>query len=163
MSSKWTSIMIGALTVGVLSTSYLGLLNILCCLGVIIGAVVAVWHYTDTYALTITGGTGAGIGASAGALGAVISTLLTLLLLGIGLEGGGVEDLMMDFFRGMMTEEQLREIEAQQEDARTAMGWITNTLIGAVIFAIFGAIGGAIGAAVFKKGGPETTISEPGY
>ncbi|MEM1042577.1 MAG: hypothetical protein AAGI91_08110 [Bacteroidota bacterium] len=155
MPSKQSSILVGALTVGVLSTSYLGLINALCCLGVMIGAAVAVWHYTDTHALTIAGGTGAGIGAAAGALGSIVSALLTLLLLALGLDGGAIEDLVMDRFRGMMTEEQIRDIEAQQEASRTVTGWLSGTLLGALLFAVFGAIGGAVGAALFKKGGPE--------
>ena len=38
------SILMGALVTGILSTSYLSLINLLCCLGVIAGALVAVWH-----------------------------------------------------------------------------------------------------------------------
>ena len=58
MPDKQQSIILGGIVAGILSTSYLGFLNLLCCMGIIIGALVAVWHYTDTHELTIPSGTG---------------------------------------------------------------------------------------------------------
>ena len=153
MPSKNQSILIGSLVVALLSTSYLGLINLICCLGVIVGAASTVWHYTTTNKLTVPAGTGAGMGAAAGAIGAVIATILNFILMQAGLDGSDViNNMIMERFASQMDPEQLAEMEAQQEAARTVAGQATNAAIFFVVSAIFGAIGGAIGAAVFKKG-----------
>lgn len=152
-ASKGQSVFLGALVAGVLSTSYLGFINLLCCLGVIIGALVAVWHYTNTYALTIAAGEGAGLGALAGALGAVISGVLTLALVPLGLDTNTIlADFFVENFADQLDPEQLAELEEQLAAGTTPGSLLVGTLLGAGISAIFGAIGGAIGAALFKKG-----------
>ena len=85
MPDSKQSILLGALVTGLLSTSYLSYINLLCCLGVIAGALVAVWHYTDTNELTIPTGKGAGLGAMAAMGGTVIAVVLNLVLLQMGI------------------------------------------------------------------------------
>ncbi|MEL7170020.1 MAG: hypothetical protein AAGN64_11795, partial [Bacteroidota bacterium] len=94
MSSKLPSILIGAavyvvlgLLASVLSSmgSALGMLaGILSCVTVLIAAATAVWHYTSTNSLTISGGQGAGMGVVVGLVGAVIAGSLSLLLIQLG-------------------------------------------------------------------------------
>ena len=157
MPSKTQSILLGSLVAGLLSTSYLGFINAFCCAGIIIGGLVAVWHYTNTYNLTILGGQGSAMGALAGVIGAVIGGLLTYVLELIGVPG--TQEAVQGLFEGFMSPEQLEQMEAQQEASRGPAGMLISLVVGAVLGAIFGAIGGAIGAAVFKKGGdtPPTT------
>lgn len=151
MPSKTQSILLGGLVAGLLSTSYLGLINLACCAGVIIGAVVAVWHYTNTYNLTISGGQGAAMGALAAVIGAVIGGLLSYLLQFIGIPG--VQELFQGSFEQFLSEEQLEQLEAQQEMAENIGAVLLGIGINMLIYAIFGAVGGVIGANVFKKGG----------
>ena len=159
MPSKTQSILLGGLVAGLLSTSYLGLINVACCAGVIIGAVVAVWHYTNTYGLTIPGGRGAAMGALAGVLGAVIGGLLEYI---VGLVGiPTLQEIFQGLFEGFMTEEQLEQMEARQELANNPVALLISIAISALIYAIFGAIGGVIGAAVFKKGGDTPAAPPP--
>ncbi len=153
MPSKTQSILLGGLVAGLLSTSYLSLINVLCCAGVIIGAIVAVWHYTSTYDLTIPTGQGATMGALAAVLGGIIGAALTYLLEAIGLPG--VQELMMGYYEGFLTPEQLAQIEQQQEAGASTGMSIIFFFVSLFIYAIFGAVGGAIGAAVFKKGNGE--------
>lgn len=156
MSPRSQSILIGGLVTAVLSTSVLGLINLICCLGVIIGAVVAVWHYTSSQRLTITAGQGASIGALSAIVGALISTVLNLALTSLGLDFSGVfNEAMLDLFRDMMPPEQIAEMERQMREGQSAGQLIVSSVIAIFVFAIFGAAGGAIGAALFKKGGAE--------
>ena len=167
MSSKWNSIAIGVLAYVFLSVllsvvaSGAGALGaVFGCLVVLGSAMIAVWHYTSTNHLTIPGGEGAGMGALTGLIGAVLGGLLGYLLI----EMGAVPDPMDAAI------EQMREQGLTQEQIEQSMGMaemfsspVIGVLIGAVFGAIVGAVGGAIGAAMFKKGGPDATISDPGY
>lgn len=147
---------LGAAVVAVLSTSYLGFINCLCCAGVIAGAMAAVWHYTNTNELTIATGEGAVMGLVAGALGAVVAFFLNyaLLQMGLGAEEA-IREVVMNMFADQMSTEQIEEMERQMESGSSFGARAVNGLIGVVVSAIFGAIGGAIGAAVFKKGSEE--------
>ncbi len=80
------SILLGALVTGILGTSYLGLITtLMCCMNVIAGALVAIWHYTETNELTISGGKAAGMGALVAVGGSVIASVLTLILMTAGI------------------------------------------------------------------------------
>ncbi|MBO6575523.1 MAG: DUF4199 family protein [Rhodothermales bacterium] len=162
MPSKQQSIILGGAIVGLLSTSYLGFINILCCAGVLTGAVVAVWHYTSTHELTLSGGQGAGIGVQAALVGWLIAFVLNFVLMSAGVR----HDLMMAEwslanFGDQMQPEQLDQIEEQINTPFGVGSYLKMTLasvngvIGIVLTALFGAIGGAIGAAAFKKGPEE--------
>ena len=152
------SILLGALVTGILSTSYLSLINIICCLGVIAGALVAVWHYTDTNELTISTGKGAGMGAMAAIGGGVISLVTNLVLIQMGIRHDlAMVEFMINSFGDGMPPEQLEAMEAQLEAPFQFGAYMLNALLGFAISAVFGAGGGAIGAKVFKKGGDEPT------
>lgn len=164
MNSKSQSLILGGLVAGLLSTSYLGFINMICCLGVIAGALTAVWHYTSTYEVTIPSGEGAGMGAIAGLIGAGVSTILNLVLMAIGIRHDlAVNQFMLDRFGDQMPPEQYDQMIAMIEKPFTIGGWLAENVMGLVIglavSAIFGAIGGVIGAKLFKKGGEE--VSDP--
>ncbi|MFZ8977585.1 MAG: hypothetical protein ACO2Y9_10840 [Pseudohongiellaceae bacterium] len=152
------SILLGALVTGILSTSYLGLINFLCCLGVIAGALVAVWHYTDTNELTISTGKGAGMGALAAIGGGVISLIANLVLIQMGIRHDlATVEFMINTFGDGMAPEQIEAMESQLEAPFEIGMYFFNALFGFAISAVFGAGGGAIGAKIFKKGGDEPT------
>jgi len=160
MQSKQQSLILGGAVAGLLGTSYLGFINILCCLGVIVGALAAVWHYTDTYEKTIPAGEGAGMGAMAGMIGAAISTVLNLILMSFGIRHDlATSEFFLNKFGDQMPPEQYDQLIAQIETPFTIGGWLgenfVGVLIGFAVSAAFGAIGGVIGAKMFKKGGDE--------
>lgn len=165
MSTKHRSILLGGLVVALLSTSYLGLINMLCCLGVMTGGAAGVWHYTSSQRITIPSGDGASLGASAALVGFLISLVLNFLLMKIGV---GSEAVMTEFLRSfmgdMITAEQLEQIEAQMEQQRQRSFFeylfSLGTVLNVVIFPLFGAAGGAFGAALFKYGSDEETGAE---
>lgn len=161
MPSRTQSILLGGLVAGILSTSVLGMINLLCCAGVIIGAVAGVWHYTETYQLTIPSGQGALIGALCGVVGALVAGVLNQLLVVMGLDFAMAlqESLMRNL---NMSAEQMEQMRQMQQGQQGGAVWIIlGTLFNVVLFAVFGAIGGAIGASVFQKGDPSAPDASP--
>lgn len=153
--------MLGSAVVAVLSTSYLGLINCLCCAGVIIGAMVAVWHYTNTNELTIPTGEGAVMGLIAAVVGTVVAFVLNMILtsMGLGLEAA-IQEFVLDRFGDQMSPEQLADMEEQFEASSSLGARLVNGVIGLAVSSVFGAIGGALGASLFKKGTDEQGEAE---
>ncbi|MEM8488995.1 MAG: hypothetical protein AAF564_25845 [Bacteroidota bacterium] len=153
MPSKTQSIILGGAIVGVLSP-LIGLIPVvggcISCLGYTIAGVVAVWHYTSTHELTIAGGSGAGMGALAGIVTALVGGLVSYVLIALDV-APGMEQVMEGFAEsGALDDEQLEDIA---DFIFSPVAYLAFMGVGAIIGAILGAIGGAIGASVFKKGG----------
>ncbi len=164
MSAKQQSILLGGAVVALLSTSYLSFINYLCCLGVIIGAVVAVWHYTSTNSLTVKPGEGAVMGLMAGVVGALIALVLNYVIMQMGIRHDqAMLNVLMDSFRDAMPPEQYDELVRQRDQPLRLGSYLASGMIGVLVSGLFGAIGGAIGAAMFKKGtdGPTGEVSGP--
>lgn len=156
MPSKQQSIILGGLVAGLLSTSYLGLINMLCCAGVIIGALVAVWHYTDTNELTIKAGQGAVIGLLAALVGWVIALILNFVLIKAGIRSDLIfSQFILDRLGDSMPPDAYDSMIDQMESPITLAGYLGNSLMGIPFSLVFGAVGGAIGAVIFKKGGDD--------
>ncbi len=163
MTSKWTSILIGVLAYVFLSllsnvlASGAGPLGaVIGCLVVLVSGIAAVWHYTSTNGLTIAGGTGAGMGALVGLMGALISVTLSYVLISAGVLPDPSELAMQQMRERGMTREQMEQAEGM---AQMFSSPLVVTLFAAVFGAIGGAVGGALGASLFKKGGPEPAES----
>lgn len=165
MTIRQQSILIGAVVTGVLSTSYLNFINAVCCLGVIIGGVVAVQQFTTRSGTSIEVGDGAILGALSGVGGAVIGSILDTALRPLNLDSSSISQGMMEnFMQGMQGQEGMSpEMMQQFQDGGGMMTILFGLIVGMVINAIFGAIGGAIGAAAFgsgesadPRGGPQT-------
>lgn len=153
MTIRQQSILIGALVTGILSTSYLNFINTICCLGVIIGGLVATQQYVSRTGAAVSAGDGAVLGALAGAGGAIIGSLLDRALRPFGLD---YQSLIQDMTEGMMQEMSGQQglspemMQQMQEGGGFAM-FLVSLIIGIIVFAIFGAIGGALGAALFGE------------
>ena len=157
MPSKQQSIILGGLIAGLLSTSYLGLINLLCCAGVIIGALVSVWHYTDTNELTIKPGQGAVIGLLAALIGWGVSFVLNFILIKAGIRSDLViSQFILDRLGDSMPQESVDQMVEQMNAEMTLAKYLAGAVWG-LLFPVFGAIGGSIGALLFKKGGDEPT------
>ena len=156
MPDKQQSIILGGIVAGVLSTSYLGMINFLCCMGIIVGALVAVWHYTDTNEITIPTGTGATMGLMVGVVAVVISSVLNLILIKAGINHEtAINEFIINQWGDSMPPEQIEAMEAQMEAEKTIGQYALGIGIGLAVSSVFGAIGGSIGAKMFKKGGDE--------
>lgn len=169
MTARQQSILIGAVVTGILSTSYLFFINILCCLGVMIGGAVATQQYTSRTRTPVESGDGAVLGALAGAGGAILQPILNWALRPFGL---GIRDISMSMMEGMQGQPGMSPEMMQQLQTSPSLGAILfNLVIGIIVYAIFGAIGGAIGAAIFggdeqggdiQPGGPRPGGAQPG-
>lgn len=153
MTIRQQSILIGAVVTGVLSTSYFSLINLVCCLGVIIGGVVATQQFVSRSGSSVETGDGAILGALAGAGGAVIGSVLDLILRPVGLDSQSVTQGMMEGMMQGMGEEQAMSPEMMQQfqQGGGVMMFLVGLAFSLVLYAIFGAIGGAIGAALFGE------------
>lgn len=163
MPSKTQSILIGGLLVGILSTSYLGLINFFCCAGIIVGALVAVQHYGKTYGIAVETRDALTIGIGAALVGLVIATTLNFVLALVGIRADLViQQFMLDSFGDSMPPEQAREIEDQMARPVTVgMFFGVQFLWGLLIAVIFGAVGGAIGGALTRRNAPATPPAPP--
>ena len=165
MTPRQQSILVGAVVTGILSTSYLGLINFACCLGVILGGAVAVQQFTSRTGTSVETGDGAVLGALAGAGGAVLANIFDRALRPLGLDSQSISQDMMQNLAQMEGQQGMSPEMMQQFQSGGSMTMIiVGLLIGIVVNAIFGAIGGAIGAAIFgeedqgrdiQSGGPQ--------
>jgi hypothetical protein len=126
-----------------------------CCIPAILGGLIAVWHYTNTNNLTLAMGAGAKLGAMAGLVGALISTVLSYVLKALGLlpstsEAAEIQRQAM-IERGM-TDQQIEQAMRIAEMSSGILGQLVFVIVGCLIFALIGALGGLIGASMFKKG-----------
>ncbi len=157
---NFNSVLIGGTLIFVIGiVPFLNLINS-CCLGMLLGGGVAVWHYTNQYNLTLTSGEGFKLGALAGLLGGLAGLVVSYVLIALfdyqpGAEA--IKDLMLNIFgddptvRAQM-EESFREQSANALSASAiAIGVITT----AIIYPLFAGLGGIIGASLFKKGSPQ--------
>jgi len=165
MSPRQQSILIGSIVTGVLSASYLSFINTICCLGVIIGGIVAVQQYTSRTGRVVESGDGAVIGALSGVGGAVLGSLFDAALRPIGLDSTSISQGMMeDWMRNMegqqgMSPEMMQQFQGGEG---SMMMFVVGLGISVVLYALFGAIGGALGTAFFGDeggGAPDETAS----
>jgi hypothetical protein len=162
MSSRQQSILIGAVVTGLLATSYLSFINSLCCLGVIIGSIVAVQQYRSRSGESVEAGDGAVIGALAGVGGAVLGTLFNTMLRPLSLDSTSIsQGMMQQWMRGMQGQQGMSPEMMQQFQGGTGgLSIVIGLVFSIVLYAIFGALGGAIGAAIFGGDGDEAEMPE---
>ncbi|MES3629319.1 MAG: hypothetical protein PPP56_04035 [Longimonas sp.] len=149
------SIFIGGVVVGILSTSYLSLINVLCCLGVVLGGGVASWHYVTTTRTAIDPVEGATLGAGAGIVGSLLGGLFDWILRPLSLDG---ESIIQGFFGEEFEQMMQGQEQAMQEPGLGAM--IVGLIMGAILWAVFGGIGGAIAASLVKGDNDDTPHPE---
>jgi hypothetical protein len=158
MTPRQQSILIGAAVTGVLSTSYLGFINALCCLGVIIGGLVAVQQFTSRTGTSIESGDGAVVGALSGVGGAIIGAILDRALRPFGLDSQTIsQDMMQGMMQGMEGQQGMPSMMEQFQGGGGggALVLLVSIVFNAILYGIFGAIGGAIGAALFGEEGGD--------
>ncbi len=152
--------LLGGLAVGVItsllaSIPYVG--SCFACLAYAGAGLLAVWHYTSTYTLTITGGQGAVMGAGAGVVAALVGTLIGQLASFFGLTPSFREAMTNAFENSALDPEQAEQMQELFTSPFMLIGIVAVSL---VISAILGAVGGTIGSSIFKKGGdyPEESM-----
>jgi len=160
----YNSIVLGAAVIMVISlVPYLSLLNSLCCLGIMLGGMTSVYHYTSSYQLSLISGEGFKLGSLAGILGGLATLVISYTAqIVFGYQPGGeLLDLMRDFQMEMAQgdPDMIAELESVYKKAKeveiSVPEMIFGTILTVTINAIFSGIGGAIGSSLFKYGNSQ--------
>ena len=156
MPSKTSSAVVGGAAAAilitllqVLQTSVHDAFGLLACLSYVTCGMIAVWHYTQEYSITLTGRQGVKLGAYSGVFTAIVVTALNYLLIALGVLPSKEEAL----------DEAMAEVEAAGgAGAEWVAGFIEfmygvgGLLLGLFLGVVLGLVGGAIGRAIWKKG-----------
>lgn len=143
--------LIGGALGGVLSG--IPLLNCLCCLWIIGGAMLASYILSKNSPVALTAGDGAIVGIFTGIVAAVIDAIISIPL------AAANREFMMSIMEkiGEYTDEMPAGWETWLEGggaATTLSMQMIGLLISAVVFAALGALGGIIGISLFRKKTP---------
>lgn len=146
----------GGVIIGVISgIPFLNFINCLCCAGVLLGGFLAVFFYKNdlTAQTPLTNSDALSVGALAGFFGAIISTLLSAVLIySVGnLAGEAMYDLVEGLYDKMgildqMSPDQLEQLETMKASELSPFS-ILSTFI---LYPLFGLLGGLIGYAMYK-------------
>lgn len=156
MNPRQHSILVGAVVTAILSTSYFAFLNVVCCLGVVIGGAVTTHQYVRRTEGPIQAGDGAVLGAIAGAGGSILSSILDQALRPLDLDMKSIlepfqKQMMQNAQSGQgMSPEMMQQLQGDGGEMFTMLG-IMMMVINVIVFAVFGALGGAIGSAIFGE------------
>lgn len=163
MPPKTQSVLLGAALYTVLSliTGFIALnsgqvgqslTGLLCCLVAIGSPMLAVWHYTNEYNLTIPAGPGAAMGALVVVIGGAISYGIQRILQATG--AFPTDEEIMERTRDQLASQGMdaEQIEQIMGFAEMSSG-ITGFLVNLVVAVVIGVVGGVLGAVIFKKGG----------
>jgi hypothetical protein len=157
--SKLVPVLIGGAAIAAVSAlPVISMLNILCCSGVMIGAVLGVWFYKKNFPASIpfSVGDGAIIGTLSGMVGGALLAVISSLTLGIfsaefqnRIETEIERALQQSSFQDPATADQVRELLTQLA-ASPFILFLVLLIALMIIFTLFGLFGGLIGGGIFK-------------
>jgi hypothetical protein len=165
------SALAGGVLLGVLSALPLvNLVNCLCCAWVIAGGVLAAYLYVKGSPFPVTLGSGLVLGLLAGAIGAIVDTVLSIPLnvvmtnVGMGLSEQTRD--MVDMFPNLPPE--TRDAVLDMLSAGPGTGLFFLLMAGVfklVVYALIAMLGGALGVALFekRKTGTQPVVAPPVY
>lgn len=149
--------LIGGVVAGILSG--VPLLNCLCCLWIIGGAMLSAYLLSKNSSVALSSGDGAIVGVFAGIVAAVVQAIINIPLYALNRE------FIYKFVEKFS--EYAEEMPSGWESwlERGAVGvspaaFMLNLVISAVIFAALGALGGIIGISLFRKKTPSPVQGE---
>jgi hypothetical protein len=167
-ASKLQPALLGGVTIGVLSAlPVISLGNVCCCAWVVGGAALAAYLLQQNQADPLDAGDGAIVGLMAGAFGAIVYSMLTLV---VSVAMGPFQSQMIDWV--LATGRDLPpEVRSWLEEMRGGMmagalagiGFIVGSIFSLFIFSIFGLVGGLLGAVMFKKPLPPPPPPPSGF
>ncbi len=146
---RFTSVVLGGLaaTVAVLLFSYLGstggfppnpLYGCLACLSYMISGLVAVWHYTSEYSVTLSGGEGVKIGMFSGVTAGVLAAIVVFLLTVLGVMPGPEEMLEAMERSGMLDQPGAEFSVRMMEMFSGPLGFVISLVQGTVVGGVMG-------------------------
>jgi hypothetical protein len=167
--SKLMPALYGGVIIGIISgVPFLSFVNCLCCAGVMFGGVMAVFFYKKDLPPdnpTFTNSDAIALGALAGVFGALISNVITgILLVTVGnIAGKAIYDLVIGLYDSMGILDKMPPDAVEQMEQGMMEGGlsVTNIILSFVIYPLFGLLGGLIGYAMFKPKPLPPTGSVP--
>ncbi len=152
---KFIPALYGGIVMAIISTvPFLSLLNCLCCAGILLGGVLAVFFYKNNFTPDtppFTAGDCMGVGALAGMVGAVVGTFLSAIF--ISMFGNVMGEFILDIIRNMNIEmpEEYRKMLEDSVNMTVSPMMMAMRLFGSMLlYTIFGLLGGLIGYGVYK-------------
>lgn len=140
----------------------LNLINCLCCAGILLGGFGAVFFYKNEFTPDTppyTAGDCMAVGAIAGLAGAVISTIVSSIM--VLLFGNFMLEFAMQWIdqQGIQLPGEIQNVLNQAlDEGVTIISILGDLLLALMIYPIFGMLGGLIGYAVYK---PRPTMMPP--
>jgi hypothetical protein len=143
----------GGAFMGVLSAlPFISYFNACCCLWLVVGGLIATWLMQQNHPYSIATADGALVGLLAGVFGALIGTIVQVLLAPLQRE---LDLYMFGRFAEMMGEvpPMVSEVIEQRRTgpAMTLASAVGGFILMMIIAPIFSMLGGLLGAAVFRK------------
>ncbi len=157
----------GGVVMGLISgIPFVNLINCFCCAGILLGGFLSVFFYKKDLPgdMALTNSDSLQLGALAGVFGAVVSIILSLLL--IYTVGNITGEVMYDFVYGMydkmgvlsqMSPDQLAQLESMKDADFKPM----NLVFALIIDPLFGLLGGLIGYTVYKPKAGTKSVMPP--
>ena len=157
--SKLQPALLGGVAIGVLSSlPVVNLVNVCCCAWVIVGGALAAHLMQQNHPAPISAGDGAIVGLMAGAIGAVVGSLLAIpIALALGPMQSQFLERVLESANDLPPEarsvlEQMRG--GMMGGAFGVMAFVISLFFSLCVYSVFGLFGGLIGAAMFKKNAP---------
>jgi hypothetical protein len=157
--AKLQPALFGGVAIGVLSAlPFVNLLNFCCCAWVVFGGALATYLMQQNHPAPVNAGDGAIVGLMAGAIGAVVGSLLSIpLSLAMGPFQSEMIERILQGTQDLPPEvrsifEQMRE--GMLSGAVIGIGFIISLLFSLCFYSIFGLLGGLLGAVMFRKNTP---------
>jgi hypothetical protein len=143
--------LIGGVVAGVLTA--VPLVNCLCCLWIIGGAVLASYLLAKNSPVSLTSGDGAIVGVFAGIIAAIVDAVVSLPFQALNQQF--IQKFMEQFSQFAKDMPSGWERWMERGTGEMSIPWfLLGLVISMVIFAAFGALGGVIGASLFGKKNP---------
>jgi hypothetical protein len=149
----------------------LNLINCLCCAGIMLGGLVAVFIYSRELtpeAPPLSASDGVQLGALSGVIAAFLSLILHLVV--YALFGNIAERIIYDMLHSILDAANVPPESLQMfeelfhralERGLTPLVAFFSLVQDLIIYTLFGLLGGLIGYALFKKGGQQTQPASP--
>jgi hypothetical protein len=166
--SKFQPALLGGVAIGVLSAlPVVNIGNLCCCAWVVFGGALAAYLMQQNHPSPISAGDGAIVGLMAGAVGAVVGSVLAIpIQLAMGPFQMQVFERVLESSRDLP--EELRALFEQMQGgmaggAMLGVAFFFSLMLSLFFYSAFGLLGGLLGAVFFKKNAPPPPPTAGGF